>query len=400
MSVDWKVIESELYMSCVNRQQVVLVKGEGNWVWDDNGKKYLDFTSGWAVNNVGHSNKDVASAIALQAKTLLQTSNQFYTVPQLQLAEILISNSILDRVFFSNSGAEANEGAFKIARKYGKVNLDGAYEIITAKNSFHGRTLATWAATGKPHDEDVFQPLPSGFVHVEYDNIEAIKNSTTTKTAAVLLEPVQGEGGVNIPNDDYFHQVREWCDEKGLLFMMDEVQTGMGRLGSLFGYEKFEAQPDVITLAKGLGGGVPIGAILSNEKASVFEPKSEHGSTFGGNALTCAAAYASTKYIIEKNLSRNAEEMGRYLGSRLLDLKSRHSFIKDVRGMGLLWGVEFDIDVAPSIYLNCNEMGVLLGLLSTNAVRIMPCLTINKSEIDEGIKKFEDGINKTKKDLI
>ena len=188
MSVDWKVIESELYMSCVNRQQVVLVKGEGNWVWDDNGKKYLDFTSGWAVNNVGHSNKDVSSAIALQAKTLLQTSNQFYTVPQLQLAEILISNSILDRVFFSNSGAEANEGAFKIARKYGKVNLDGAYEIITAKNSFHGRTLATWAATGKPHDEDVFQPLPSGFLHVEYDNIDAIKNATTTKTAAVLLE--------------------------------------------------------------------------------------------------------------------------------------------------------------------------------------------------------------------
>ena len=400
MSVDWKVIESELYMSCVNRQQVVLVKGEGNWVWDDNGKKYLDFTSGWAVNNVGHSNKDVSSAIALQAKTLLQTSNQFYTVPQLQLAEILISNSILDRVFFSNSGAEANEGAFKIARKYGKINLDGAYEIITAKNSFHGRTLATWAATGKPHDEDVFQPLPSGFVHVEYDNIDAIKNATTTKTAAVLLEPVQGEGGVNIPNDDYFHKVREWCDEKRLLFMMDEVQTGMGRLGSLFGYEKFEAQPDVITLAKGLGGGVPIGAILSNEKASVFEPKSEHGSTFGGNALTCAAAYASTKYIIEKKLSRNAEEMGRYLGSRLLDLKSRHPIIKDVRGMGLLWGVEFDVDVAPSIYLNCNQTGVLLGLLSTNAVRIMPCLTINKIEIDEGIKKFEDGINKTKKDLI
>ena len=400
MSADWKMIESELYMSCVNRQQVVLVKGEGNWVWDDKGKKYLDFTSGRAVTNVRHSNEDVASAIALQAKTLLQTSNQFYTVPQLQLAEILISNSILDRVFFSNSGAEANEGAFKIARKYGKINLDGAYEIITAKNSFHGRTLATWAATGKPHDEDVFQPLPSGFVHVEYNNIDSIKNSTTSKTAAVLLEPVQGEGGVNIPNDDYFHQVREWCNEKGLLFMMDEVQTGMGRLGSLFGYEKFEAQPDVITLAKGLGGGVPIGAILSNEKASVFEPKSEHGSTFGGNALTCAAAYASTKYIIEKKLSRNAEEMGRYLGSRLLDLKSRHPIIKDVRGMGLLWGVEFDVDVAPSIYLNCNQTGVLLGLLSTNAVRIMPCLTINKIEIDEGIKKFEDGINKTKKDLI
>ena len=397
MSVDWKQIESELYMSCVNRQQVVLVKGEGNWVWDDNGKKYLDFTSGWAVNNVGHSNQDVASAIAFQGKTLLQTSNQFYTIPQLQLAEILISNSVLDRVFFCNSGAEANEGAFKIARKYGKVNLNGAYEIITAKNSFHGRTLATWAATGKPHEQDIFQPLPLGFVHVDYNNIDAIKNATTSKTAAILLEPVQGEGGVNIPNDDYFYQVREWCDEKGLLLMMDEVQTGMGRLGALFGYEKFEVQPDVITLAKGLGGGVPIGAILSNDKASVFEPKSEHGSTFGGNALTCAAAYASTKYIIDNNLSRNSEEMGRYLGSRLLDLKSRYSFIKDVRGMGLLWGVEFDFDVAPSIYLNCNEQGVLLGLLSTNAVRIMPCLTINQAEIDEGIKRFEEGINKHKR---
>ncbi|MQG18713.1 MAG: aspartate aminotransferase family protein [SAR202 cluster bacterium] len=400
MLIDWKKIESELYMSCVNRQQVVLVRGEGNWVWDDDGKKYLDFTSGWAVNNVGHSNEDVASAISLQAKTLLQTSNQFYTVPQLELAEILISNSIFNRVFFSNSGAEANEGAFKLARKYGKINLNGAYEIITAKNSFHGRTLATWSATGKPHDEDVFQPLPSGFIHVEYNNIEAIKSATTNKTAAILLEPVQGEGGVNIPDDDYFKQVRKWCDENNLLFMMDEVQTGMGRLGSLFGYEKFNAQPDVITLAKGLGGGVPIGAILSNRKASVFEPKSEHGSTFGGNALTCAAAYASTKYIIDKGLCKNTEEIGAYLGSRLLDLKNRNSFIKDVRGMGLLWGVEFDIDVAPSIYLNCNETGVLLGLLSTNAVRIMPCLTINQDEIDEGIKRFEDGLNKTKGDLI
>ena len=400
MKTDWKSLEQNFYMNCVKRQPIVITRGEGTKVWDDNGKEYLDFTSGWAVNNIGHSNPVIADAISAQSRILVQTSNQFYTIPQLQLAQILVENSCLDKAFFCNSGAEANEGAFKIARKYGKINLDGAYEIITAKNSFHGRTLATWAATGKPHDEDVFQPLPSGFVHVEYNNIDSIKNSTTSKTAAVLLEPVQGEGGVNIPNDDYFHQVREWCNEKGLLFMMDEVQTGMGRLGSLFGYEKFEAQPDVITLAKGLGGGVPIGAILSNEKASVFEPKSEHGSTFGGNALTCAAAYASTKYIIEKKLSRNAEEMGRYLGSRLLDLKSRHPIIKDVRGMGLLWGVEFDVDVAPSIYLNCNQTGVLLGLLSTNAVRIMPCLTINKIEIDEGIKKFEDGINKTKKDLI
>ena len=343
MATDWKAVESKYYMFAVRRQPIVLVRGEGTRVWDDQGKEYLDFTAGWAVTNVGHANPVVADAIAEQARTLLQTSNQFYTVPQLRLAEALVENSCLDKVFICNSGAEANEGAVKLARKYGKLHRNGAYEVITAWNSFHGRTLAMTAATGKLHDEDPFQPLPTGFVTVDYDSIDAIKAATTDRTAAVLLEPVQGEGGVNVPSMDYFAEVREWCDETGLLLILDEVQTGLGRLGTLFGYEYFDVEPDVITLAKGLGGGVPIGAFLAKDAAAVLEPKGEHGSTFGGNALTCAAANASVRYIVENDIPAHAREMGEYLRAGLTAIQAEAEFIADVRGVGLL-----------------NAMGVLL----------------------------------------
>ncbi len=392
MAVDWKEQESRYYMDLVRRQPVVLVRGEGTKVWDDQGREYLDLTAGWAVNNIGHANPAVAEAVSKQARTLLQTSNQFYTVPQLQLAEILVENSCLDKVFIANSGAEANEGAVKLARKYGKLHRDGAYEVITAWNSFHGRTLAMTAATGKPHDDDPSQPLPVGFVTVDYDSIDAIKEATTEKTVAVMLEPVQGEGGVNVPSPDYFKQVRQWCDDNGLLLILDEVQTGMGRLGTLFGYESFDVEPDVMTLAKALGGGVPIGAFLAKDSASVFEPKGEHGSTFGGNALTCAAAYASTKYIIDNNIPDRAKKMGERLGKALEALKSRHSFITDVRGMGLLWAVQFDDDIAASVHSACNGAGLLLGLLGTNGVRLMPPLTISEAELDEALSRLDAGI--------
>ena len=309
LTTDWKEIESRYYMFVVRRQPVVIVRGEGTRVWDDGGKEYLDFTAGWAVNNVGHSNPVVADAIAEQARTLLQTSNQFYSVPQLELAQILVDNSALDRVFICNSGAEANEGAMKLARKYGKVNRGGAHEIITALNSFHGRTMMNVAATGQPHYQEIFQPIPVGCTHVPFDDVEAIKNATTDNTVAIMLEPVQGEGGVNIPSPGYLEQVRQWCDENGLLLIFDEVQTGLGRLGTLFGYEAFGVEPDIMTLAKALGGGVPIGAFLAKESACAFEP-GDHGSTFGGNALTCAAAYASTKYIIDNDLSDRAADDG------------------------------------------------------------------------------------------
>jgi len=381
-------------MHCVNRQPVVIVKGQGTKIWDDTGKEYLDFTSGWAVNNIGHANPAIAEAISKQAHTLLQTSNQFYTVPQLQLAQILVENSCLDKVFFCNSGAEANEGAIKLARKFGATKRDGAYEVITAINSFHGRTLATWSATGKNHEGDPFNPLPTGFIHVEYNNIEAIKTATTEKTAAVMLEPVQGEGGVNIPSTQYLQDVRKWCDENNILLIFDEVQTGLGRLGTLFGYEISGVEPDIMTLAKGLGGGVPIGAFLANIRASVFEPKGEHGSTFGGNALTCAAANASVRYIIENDIAEHAKEMGEHIRSGLDALKEKYSFVVDVRGVGLLRAIEFDSDIAAAVVSYCNELGLLLNPIPPVTVRIMPPLTVSEVEIDKALKILETGFLK------
>ncbi len=391
MTTDWKALESEYYMFVVRRQPVVIVRGEGTRVWDDAGKEYLDFTSGWAVNNIGHANPAVAAAIAEQAQTLLQTSNQFYTVPQIQLAQILVENSCLDKIFICNSGAEANEGAIKLARKYGKANRNGAFEIITAFNSFHGRTMMNVAATGQPHYQEIFQPIPMGFTHVDYDDIDAIKSATTDRTAAVMLEPVQGEGGVNIPSPGYLSQVREWCDENGLLLIFDEVQTGLGRLGTLFGYESFDVEPDIMTLAKGLGGGVPIGAFMAKEHAMAFVP-GDHGSTFGGNVLTCAAAYASTKYILDNDVPGHAAEMGEYLEGALNTLMSNHEFISEVRGMGMLWALVFSSDMSPAVVAACNDAGILLNPLRPNAVRLMPPLTVTKAEIDEAMERLEAGL--------
>lgn len=390
MATDWKALEDQYFMFCARRQPIVIVRGQGSKVWDDTGKEYLDFTSGWAVNNAGHSNPEVAEAIASQARILLQTSNQFYTIPQLQLAQILVENSCLDKIFVCNSGAEANEGAVKLARKYGKKHRNGAYEIITAVNSFHGRTLAMVAATAQPHYQETYQPIPEGFTYVDYNDIDSIKSATTDKTVAVMLEPVQGEGGVILPLPDYLGQVREWCDQNGLLLILDEIQTGLGRLGTLFGYQAFGVEPDIMTLAKGLGGGVPIGAFMAKEHASVFAP-GDHGSTFGGNVLTSAAAYASTKYIIENHIPAHARDMGKYLKGALDALGKKHEFVSEVRGMGLLWAVEFKADISPEVVSACNEAGVLLNPLRPNAIRLMPPLTVTKEEIDRAANMLDVG---------
>ena len=393
ISSDWIAKEQKYYAQTVRRQPVVIVRGEGTRVWDADGKEYLDFVAGWAVNNLGHSHPVITQAIVEQAGTLLQTSNQFYTVPQLQLAEILIENSCLDQVFFGNSGAEANEGALKLARRYGKLHRDGAYEVITAFNSFHGRTMATVAATGQPHYQESFTPLLPGFVHVDFNDVEAIMNATTDRTAAVFLEPVQGEGGVNIPADDYLSRVREWCDEKGLLLILDEIQTGMGRLGSLFGYQEFGVEPDVITLAKGLGYGTPIGAFLSKEYCMALVP-GDHGSTFGGNALTTAAAYAGTKFLIENDIPGHARAMGDHLQRRLNELKSRFSFVKDVRGKGLLVAMEFESDMAGQLLTHANAGGLLLNAVKPNAIRFMPPLNVTVEEIDQAMSLLGDALGK------
>ena len=390
-SADWIAKEQKYYAQTVRRQPVVIVKGEGTRVWDADGKEYLDFVAGWAVDNLGHSHPAITNAIVEQAGTLLQTSNQYYTIPQIQLAELLIENSCMDRVFFGNSGAEANEGALKLARKYGKENRDGAYEIITALNSFHGRTMTAVAATGQPHYQEAFQPLQPGYIHVDFNDVEAIMNATTDKTAAIMLEPVQGEGGVVIPADDYLVRVREWCDKNNLLLILDEVQTGMGRLGSLFGYQEYNVEPDVMTLAKGLGYGVPIGAFLSKESAMALVP-GDHGSTFGGNALTTAAAFAGTKFLIDNDIPAYVKRMESHLLEGLQKLRAQFSFISDIRCKGLLAALEFDSDISAQVLTNANAAGILLNGVRPNAVRFMPPLNVTPSEIDEAMERLSGAL--------
>ena len=390
---DWQKLESKYFMPTIKRMPVTLVKGKGVRVWDDKGREYLDFTGGWGVNSLGHCHPVMVKALTEQAKTLIQTSNQFYTIPQLQLAGLLMENSCFDKVFFCNSGAEANEGAVKLARRYGKLHLNGAYKVITALNSFHGRTLAMTAATGQHKFHEPYLPIPDGFINVEYNNIGAIKKATSAQTCAVMLEPVQGEGGVNVPDDNYLKAVRDWCDRKGILLILDEVQTGIGRTGTLFGYEQTNVEPDIITLAKGLGGGIPIGAFLAKEKAAVFA-LGEHGSTFGGNPLACAAGYATLKFIIENDIPDKVKKNGAYLLSQLNKLKSKYDFIVEARGRGLLAAIQFNSDLTQDIVKSCMERGLLLNPVKPNAIRFMPPLIVAKKEIDEAIGILDKALAK------
>ena len=387
----WQEMESKYFMHTVNRVPVTLVRGKGARVWDDNGREYLDFVAGWAVNSLGHCHPVVAKALAEQARTLIQVSNQFYTVPQLQMAELLVQHSCLDKIFVSNSGAEANEGAVKLARRYGKRHLNGAYEVISANGSFHGRTLCMVAATGQAKHQDSYKPLPAGFINVEYNNVAAIKSATTDQTCAVMLEPLQGEGGVNIPDDDYLKKVRKWCNDKGILLILDEIQTGIGRLGTLFAYEQYGVEPDIMTLAKGLGSGVPIGVIMVKESANVFEP-GDHGSTFGGNPLVCAAACATLKYIIDNKVADNAKKVGHYFLGRLEELKKKHGVIADVRGRGLLLAVEFNREIAADMLQACLENGLLVNRLNPSTLRFMPPLIIANGEVAEAINILDKAL--------
>ena len=380
---EYKEIEAKYYMQVVRRMPPVLVRGKGSRVWDNDGKDYLDFTAGWAVLNLGHSHPAVTDAIRRQAGEIMQMTNLFYTTPQLDLAQTIVDNSCVDRIFFCNSGAEANEGACKLARKWGKMNLNGAYEIITALNSFHGRTMGMMAATGQKHYQDAWRPLMPGFVNVPYNDIDAVKAAENDNTCAVLLEPLQGEGGVNIPSENYLYEVQEWCRSRGILFMLDEVQTGMGRLGTLFGYQRFNGvQPDVITLGKGLGAGVPLGAFACKEEVAVLEP-GDHGSTFGGNALTTAAGAASAKFIVENRIAQDAMEAGNRLMGRLNSLKEIYSCIKEVRGMGLLIAVQLDKEKAADVVRLSLEEGLLLNAVRPDTIRLMPPLTVTDDEINE-----------------
>ncbi len=390
---DWIGLEKEYYMPTFKRFPITLVRGKGNIVWDDTGKEYLDFVSGWAVNSLGHCHPVVVNAINQQATSLIHVSNSFYTKPQLQLAQLLVENSCLDKVFCCNSGTEASEGAVKLARRYGHKHLSGAYEVITATGSFHGRTLAMVSASGQIKHQQPYIPLPSGFLNVEFNNLDEIKRATDDKTCAVMLEPVQGEGGVNVANLDYLRNVSTWCKQNNILLILDEIQTGIGRTGKLFAYEHFDIEPDIITLAKGLGSGVPVGAIIAKEHASVFS-FGEHGSTFGGNPVTCATAYAVVSYIIENNLCQQAALMGTLLAEGLGTLKKQFPCISNTRGLGLLQAIEFDKDIADDVVIYCLKNGLLINRLKPNALRFMPSLLITPPEISQALDIVEQAIRK------
>jgi acetylornithine/N-succinyldiaminopimelate aminotransferase len=386
--VNWKELESQYYMKVFSRLPIVLVRGEGMRVWDENGKSYLDLVAGLAVNVLGHVHPKVTEAICKQAKILVHTTNLYHTMPQLELAKLLVENSCADRVFFGNSGAEANEGAIKLARKYGRMNRGGAYEVISTHNSFHGRTLATIAATGQEKFQKPFLPMPDGFKQVPYNDLDAMKAATTEKTAAVLIEIVQGESGVHPADHDYVVGLREWCDQQGLLMMLDEIQTGLGRTGKFLAYELHGIKPDVFTMAKGLAGGVPIGAVLATEKASVFE-LSDHGSTFGGNPLATAAGVATVNTIFEEGLIDNAAKVGAYAVEKAKALKAKHDVVDEIRGVGLMIAFDLKRDIAAPLVRAALAEGVILNNTSAKTIRMIPPLIVTKSDMDEAFDTID-----------
>src|SRR6202521_4181033 len=364
-------------MQTGRRLPVTFVRGEGCILFDDQGKEYLDLVAGIAVNLLGHANPDVAAALTGQARMLIHASNLYFTRPQVELARRLVELSFPSRVFLCNSGAEANEAAIKIARKWGISNRDGAFEIITADGSFHGRTLATVTAGGHNKYWDPFKPLPDGFVHVPYNALDAVKAATTPQTVAVMLEPVMGEIGIIPAAKGYLAAVRSWCDAQGLLLILDEVQTGLGRTGKWFAHQHHSITPDVMTLAKGLGGGVPIGACLASPRADVFEP-GDHGSTFGGNPLSCMAALSVLSVIERDGLVGHAAEMGELLHSALLGLGA-----KDVRGIGLMQAFEFAEPRAKAFQQSCLDAGLIVNAVDDNSIRLVPPLIISAAQIDQ-----------------
>lgn len=378
---------SEKYLAnTYARYPVLLVKGKGTRVWDLEGEEYLDFVSGLAVCNLGHCHPKVVRAIQDQAEKLIHVSNFYYIEPQIQLASLLCKHSFADKVFFCNSGAEANEGAMKLARKYAKETAGGdRYEMITMERSFHGRTLATLTATAQEKFHKGYEPLMPGFKYVPFDDIGAVRNAIDPKTCAVMLEPIQGEGGVNCPSEGYLKALREICDEKGLLLIFDEVQVGMGRTGKLFAYEHDGIEPDLLTLAKSLAGGVPIGALLMKKGiADSFRP-GDHASTFGGNPLATAAGVAAFTTLLEEGMLENCQKMGDYFLSQLEAIQKKFPFVKEVRGKGLIIGIELKID-GSSIVKEMLRRKILINCTMGNVLRFLPPLIVTQEEIDRVVK--------------
>jgi acetylornithine/N-succinyldiaminopimelate aminotransferase len=376
-------------MDITARPPTVFVKGEGAYLWDDAGKRYLDFMQGWAVNCLGHSPPVVAEALAAQAKVLLTPSPAFYNEPSLKLAKALVALSCFDQVFFANSGAEANEGAIKLARKYGAKHKHGAFEIITFEGGFHGRTLATMSASGKKAFEPLFEPKVPGFRKARLNDLDSVKALISNNTVAVMLEPIQGEAGVWPATDQFLRELRALTKEHGLLLIVDEIQTGMGRTGKLFHYEHAGIEPDIMTLGKGIGGGVPLAALLATEHASCFE-HGDQGGTFNGNPLMCAAGLAVLEQVSKPEFLKSAADAGQFLESELQRLSARHG-LGDIRGRGLLLALDLKLPIGASIVAQAFSAGVLLNSPQSDALRFMPALNVTRGEISEMIDCL-DGI--------
>lgn len=376
----------------IKRPSLVMERGEGMYLWDTDNKCYLDFIGGWAVTSLGHSPAILRDALVKQSEKLVNASPAYHSKPMIEFAELLTSVSGLDKVFFGSSGAEANESAIKLARKHGAVNLNGAYEIITLTNSFHGRTLAMMSATGKPQWEQLYAPKVPGFKHVPINDFDACFSAINENTCAIMLELVQGEGGVNTVDGPFLQAIRKACDVYGIMLIIDEVQTGLGRTGKLFAHEHYGIKPDVMTLGKGIGGGFPLSAMLAKEKFDLFEP-GDQGSTYTGTPLAMAVGKAVVEEIIKQDLSGNAEKQGRYIKSKLLELSAEYP-ITDIRGKGLMLAFEVPDGYAPILVDLCLEEGLLINSSKPTTIRLMPALIVTEQEIDIMIELLSKCLNK------
>ena len=385
-------------MNTYGERALCLVRGKGSRVWDADGKEYLDFLAGISVNNLGHCHPAIVRAIREQSKVLIHCSNLYMILPQIELAKTLVEHSFAEKCFFANSGTEANEGAIKLARLYSRNKYgEGRYEIVSMNQSFHGRTMGSLSATGQEKVQKGFEPLLEGFRFGEFNDINSVRQLISDKTCAVILEPVQGEGGVIPATKEFLKEIRSLCDEKDLVLILDEIQCGLGRIGTNFAYEYYEILPDVVTLAKALGGGVPIGAILARAPFSdVFSP-GKHAHTFGGNPLASAAALAYVTELFDKNIASRAAETGRYLMTQLQDLAARYDFIKEVRGLGLMLALVLD-HPAEQLYKRCMSKGLLVNCTCEKIIRLLPPLTITKEDCDEATGILESALSEEKRE--
>jgi len=400
--ISQQIIEKEkkYVMQTYSRLPINLVKGEGTYLWDDQGKKYLDFVSGLGAINLGHCHPKVVDAIQHQASKLIHVSNLFYTKPQIKLAELICSLSFGDKCFFANSGAEANEAAIKLARKYAQTtkapigSLESSvaypYEIITTLKGFHGRTLATLAATGQPEKQKFFLPMPQGFKHVPFNDLEAMTDAITEKTCAIMVEAIQGEGGVNVADEEYLKGIRNLCDDNGLLLILDEVQTGLGRTGKLFAHQHYAIEPDIMTLAKGLGSGFPIGVMVGSSKvSSVFAP-GDHATTFGGAPLTSTVAITTLQVLEEEGLVENCARVGTYFQKRLQELSAHNNIVAEIRGKGLIIGAELKEAVDREVVMGCLDRGLIVNNIGDRILRFLPPLIITELEVDKAMETIEE----------